>query len=141
MAHIWKSQAASHRDGTVAIEYGLIMPVLLFLTFGIMETGRFFWTYNTLTRAAEAAARCGAVNNTTLCSNIPAYAVQQAWGMGGIPAATFTVTYPTCGAQPGVQVQATYPYHLFLPWFNTAQPLGIANDITITATACYPKQF
>lgn len=144
MARTRKSQAASHRDGTVAIEYGLILPMLLLLTFGIIESGRFFWTYITLNRAADAAARYGAVCNPASepCTAIPTYAVQQAWGMSGIPAGTFTVTFPTCGgAQPGVQVVASYPYNFLMPWFNPNTTLGVANAFTITATACYPKQF
>jgi Flp pilus assembly protein TadG len=139
MARTRKSQAASHRDGTVAIEYGLILPMLLLLTFGIIESGRFFWTYITLNRAADAAARYGAVCNPSkvACTAIPAYAKQQAWGMSGIPAGTFTVTNPACG----VRVVASYPYNFFMPWFNPNTTLGVANAFTITATACYPKQF
>jgi Flp pilus assembly protein TadG len=146
MARTRKSQAASNRDGTVAIEYGLILPMLLLLTFGIIETGRFFWTYITLNRAADAAARYGAVCNSASepCTAIPTYAKQQAWGMSGIPAGTFTVTNPAnCGqaAANGVRVVASYPYNFFMPWFNPNTTLGVANAFTITATACYPKQF
>jgi len=57
MAQIRKPQEATHTDGTVAIEYALILPVMLLFTLGIMDTGRLLWTYITLTRAVEAAAR------------------------------------------------------------------------------------
>jgi Flp pilus assembly protein TadG len=143
MSHIRKSQAASHTDGTVAIEYGLILPAMLLFTLGIMDTGRLLWTYITLSRAAEAAARCGAVNNTTTCPSIPAYAVTQAWGINDVTAADFTVTYPTCGgAQPGVQVVATYTFQFITPWFpsfSASAPFG-APTMTLNATSCYPKQ-
>ncbi len=139
MAHIRRSQAASHSDGTVAIEYGLILPAMLLFTLGIMDTGRLLWTYITLSRAAEAAARCGAVNNTTTCPSIPAYAVSQAWGLNDVTAAAFTVTTPTCG----VQVVATYTFQFITPWFpsfGASAPFG-APTMTLNATACYPKQF
>ncbi len=143
MAQIRKPQEASHTDGTVAIEYGLILPAMLLFTLGIMDTGRLLWTYVTLTRATEAAARCGAVNNTTTCPSIPAYAVAQAWGLNDVTAAAFTVTTPTCGgAQPGVQVAATYTFQFIVPWFpqfGGAAPFG-APTMTLNATACYPKQ-
>ena len=91
MAQIRKPQEASHSDGTVAIEYGLILPAMLLFTLGIMDTGRLLWTYITLSRAAEAAARCGAVNTTTYpAASIPAYAVTQAWGINDVTAADFT---------------------------------------------------
>ena len=77
----------------MAIEYGLILPAMLLFTLGIMDTGRLLWTYITLSRAAEAAARCGAVNNTRRApASIPAYAVTQAWGINDVTAADFTVT-------------------------------------------------
>ena len=138
MAQIRISQAASHSDGTVAIEYGLILPAMLLFTLGIMDTGRLLWTYITLSRAAEAAARCGAVNNTTTCPSIPAYAAAQAWGINDVTAADFTATTPACG----VQVAATYTFTFITPWFpsfSASAPFG-APTMTLNATACYPKQ-
>jgi hypothetical protein len=139
MAHIRRSQAASHSDGTVAIEYGLILPVMLLFTLGIMDTGRLLWTYITLTRAAEAAARCGAVNNTATCPSIPAFAVTQAWGINDVTAANFTQSTPACG----VQVAATYTFQFITPWFpsfSASAPFS-GPTMTLNATACYPKQF
>jgi len=139
MAQIRKSQAASHSDGTVAIEYGLILPAMLLFTLGIMDTGRLLWTYITLSRAAEAAARCGAVNTTTCpAASIPAYAVTQAWGINDVTAADFVATTPACG----VQVQATYTFQFTVPWFpkfGSSAPFG-ASTMTLNATACYPIQ-
>ena len=37
MAQIRKPQEASYADGTVAIEYGLILPAMLLFTLGIMD--------------------------------------------------------------------------------------------------------
>jgi hypothetical protein len=138
MGQIRKPHEASQR-GTVAIEYGLILPAMLLFTFGIMDTGRLLWTYITLTRATEAAARCGAVNNTTTCPSIPAYAVDQAWGINDVTAANFTQSTPACG----VQVAATYTFTFITPWFSSfgsSAPFG-APTMTLNATSCYPKQF
>ena len=60
-----KLRDAFHTDGSVAIEYGLILPVLLLFTFGLIDAGRLLWTNITLTRATEVAARCGAVGAIT----------------------------------------------------------------------------
>ena len=125
-------------NGTVAIEYGLILPVMLLFTLGIMDAGRLLWTYTTLSRATEAAARCGAVNDTATCPSIPAYAVAQAWGINDVTAADFVATTPACG----VQVQATYTFQFIVPWFpqfSASAPFG-ATTMTLNATACYPIQ-
>ena len=53
------------RRGSVAVEYAFILPVLLLFVLGIMDTGRLIWTYATLNRAAEAAARCASVDTAT----------------------------------------------------------------------------
>ncbi|MGB7977207.1 MAG: TadE family protein [Roseiarcus sp.] len=126
----------------MAIEYGLILPVLLLFTLGIMDTGRLLWTNITLTRATEVAARCGAVNITTCpAANIAAYAATEAqnFGIYDAAAANFVATTPACG----VQVQATYTFQFVVPWFpqfSASAPFG-GTTMTLNATACYPKQY
>jgi Flp pilus assembly protein TadG len=133
-----KSEAGSHRDGTVAIEYALIMPAMLMFTLGIMDMGRLLWTYTTLFQATEAAARCAAVDatNCATTTQIQNYAVDQAWGLT-IAAAAFTVTNPTCG----MQVDATYSFQFVIPWFFGTAPYGTANTLPLSATACDLKQY
>jgi Flp pilus assembly protein TadG len=122
-----------HQRGNVAIEYGLVLPVMLLFILGIVDTGRLLWTYTTLQRAVEAAARCGVVN-TTLCAStalIQSKAVTEAWGVP-ITTSAVTVTTATCG----VQVSATYAFTSIIPWFAaTAAP---SSTLTLTPTACYP---
>lgn len=130
--HSRKSNSFLKRRGNVAIEYGLILPVLLVFTFGLMDTGRLLWTVATLNRAAEAAARCAAINTTNCgtAAQIQARAVAEAWGLT-ITAAAFTITKPACG----IQVDATYDFAFLTPGLGAFVPLGIQ---TLSATACYP---
>ncbi len=44
--------------GNAAVEFALIIPVLLLLIIGIYEFGRAYWIQNTLQYAAEQTARC-----------------------------------------------------------------------------------
>ena len=130
-----KSQSRSDRGGTVAIEYALILPVMLLFILGIMDVGRLLWSYTTLYRASEAAARCAAIN-TIDCGTetmIKNRAVAEAWGLTINPS-VFTVTAPSCG----VQVQATYDFTFIVPWFPwfKGAPFG---TMTLNATACYPR--
>jgi Flp pilus assembly protein TadG len=122
--------------GAVAIEYAFVLPILLLFVLGILECSRLFWTYTTLYRATEAAARCGAVD-VTLCATaaeIQAYAVTQAYGLT-INASAFTAASAACG----MQVTASFPFTLVIPWITAGTPSGSFNIITLNSTACYPQ--
>lgn len=123
---------SGHRS-SVALEYGLIAPMLLVLVLGIIDTGRLLWTYTTLYRATEAAARCGAINATTCATatQIKAYAVTEAWGLT-IDASAFTVATQSCG----LQVSASYDFSSIIPGFDLVAPIGL---ITLQTRACYPS--
>jgi Flp pilus assembly protein TadG len=120
------------RFGSAAIEYALILPAVLMVIFGLMDTGRLLWSYTTLSRAVEAAARCAAIN-TTRCgtaSQIQTFATAEAWGMT-IAASAFAVTTETCG----IKVTGSFPFEFVMPGFNVVVPSG---TITLTASSCYP---
>ncbi len=115
---------ALNKRGATALEYGIILPVLLLLLLGIMDAGRLLWVYTTLYRSAEAAARCAAVN-TTVCgtaTQIQNDAAAQAWGMTVAPG-VFSVSNPSCG----VQVTASYSFKFYAPGFGS---------ITLAPSAC-----
>lgn len=111
--------------GAIAAEFALVVPLLLVFSFGSIEFGRFMWMRNSLQTAAEAAARCSALNNPlcTTTAGTQAYAVSKAMGVS-VPASTFAVSTATCGRV----VTATYQ-------FSTITPL-VPISATITARAC-----
>lgn len=120
------------RRGNVALEYAIVLPALLLFILGIMDGGRLLFTYTTLYRAAEAAARCAAINNIECGTEV---AIQnrgreEAWGLTISPSA-FAITTPSCG----VQVKAVYTFTFITPGFGIVVPLG---SIPLNATACYP---
>jgi len=45
-------------EGSSAVEFAIIIPVLLVLILGIYEFGRLYWIQNTLQYAAEQTGRC-----------------------------------------------------------------------------------
>ncbi len=118
--------------GTVALEYALGLAALLLLTLGIIDCGRLVWIYATLHRASEAAARCAVVDQARCGSNgqIAAYAVTQAFGQAIDPAA-FTISAMPCG----MLIAGHETFVFTLPWL-VAGP----DSITLTASACYPRQ-
>jgi Flp pilus assembly protein TadG len=119
--------SGGRRNGSVAIEYGIILPVFLLLVIGLLDAGRLIWTQTTLDRAVEAAARCAAIDAVQCgtAAQVQDYAVGQAFGLT-IDASAFTVAAKTCG----VEVAVSYPFRLVIPW--------VARDaLTLHATACY----
>ena len=123
-------------SGAEAIEFGIVIPVVLMFLLGIVDVGRLLWSNATLAHAVEAASRC-AVVNTTICgttATIQAYAVTQAWSLGLAPSA-FTVNLTaTCG----YQVSGTMNFKFTIPWYYVASPFGVSDSLTLNATACYP---
>ena len=124
------ARALGDERGVTAIEYALLLPVVLVIVLGIIDAGRAVWTQATLNHAAGAAARCGAID-TVRCgttAEIQAYAVDQAGGMALQPT-IFAVTTAVCGNK----VTASLPLSLTLPWNGSS-------SITLKAEACFPMQ-
>lgn len=121
--------------GSVAIEYGIVLPIFLLLVLGLVDTGRLLWTYTTLSHAADAAARCGAIAAASCGTNaaIQSYAVTQAYGLN-VAAGNFAAAAASCG----MEVTGTVAFQFIIPWLNGATPFGQGNSINISVTACYP---
>lgn len=131
MAMLAKSEKKPNNAGTVALEYGLILPIMIGLMLGVIDISRLLWTYTSLNRAVEASARWGGINNTT--SGVAERAVQEAWGVD-VTAGDFTASVQACG----VQVTANYAFDFLIPWPTGSGGLENRNSVQLTATACYP---
>lgn len=53
----------SSGSGTAAVEFALVITPVLFLIFGIVELGRYFWTSNAIERSAIVAVRCISISS------------------------------------------------------------------------------
>ena len=113
--------------GVAAIEFAIVLPILLLFTFGMIDFGRAMWTQGTLTYAAQATARCMAIHSDR-CSDPVAYGRSQAYGLTG-PGITVTATSPdpVCGKEYTLSMHFTY----FMPLLSHFSG-------TFSATACYP---
>jgi Flp pilus assembly protein TadG len=120
--------------GSLALEYGLIVPALIMMLLGAMDVGRLMWTYTTLHRAVQASARCAAVTPSVCgtAQQVATRAANEAWGLP-VTAAIFSFQQQTCGAQ----VTATYNFSLLIPWLGAAEDAP-SNAIPLTVSACYP---
>jgi uncharacterized membrane protein len=119
------------QSGATALEYVLVLPALLLFLLGIMDMGRLVWTQATLDHAADAAARCAAIDVTDCgtAAAIQTYAAGQAYGMT-LPTSDFSVTTAACGQQ--VSVSAPFVF-VISGWVSPG-------TVTLTANACYPAQ-
>jgi Flp pilus assembly protein TadG len=114
--------------GAAAVEFAIILPILLLCLLGLIEFGRAIWTQATLDYAVQAAARCAAVDLLT-CGSVAQtqdYAISKAPGLS-LTASVFTVTTPACG----IQVAASLPFDVLVPAL-------LPYSRTLTATACFP---
>jgi len=114
--------------GAAAIEFAIILPILLLCVLGLIELGRAIWTQATLDYAVQAAARCAAVDRLTCgtAAHTQQYATTKAPGLS-LPASVFTVTTPPCGVQVAASLAFDFLVPALLPYSQT-----------LSATACFP---
>ena len=99
-------QLISHKGGASAAEFGIILPLFILFLLGIVDVGRWMWTYNHLEKATQMGARMAVVSNAasgTEAAQTGIYAPY--FGVGGltqgdlIPASAFgkiTCTSSSC---------------------------------------------
>lgn len=127
--HAEPAAAGRPRSGAAAVEFALLLPVLLMLLVGIIDVSRLLWARSILAFAVEEAARCAAVD-ANACATAPqtqAHAAAAVVGLSISPTA-FLVSEASCGAQ----VSTTYTFDPVLPWLFDPPP-------TFTVKACFPR--
>jgi Flp pilus assembly protein TadG len=115
------------QQGTTAVEFGIIAPVLIALLVGTMGLCVALFLIGSLHFAVEDGARCASVK-TTICSDAAttiAYTQSRYFGPGGV-SPTFTYAAAACGNS--VSASITYSVNVL---FNSLV-------IPISATACFP---
>jgi Flp pilus assembly protein TadG len=95
--------------GAAAVEFAILLPLLLMLVLGTIEFGRAYNAQITLTNAARDGVRVMAINNNPTAA---ATAVQSAAASvsSTIPSSAVTVSPTTCST--GTQVTVTVKYTL-----------------------------
>jgi Flp pilus assembly protein TadG len=100
--------------GAAAVEFALVMPILLLLLFGIIEFARAWNVRQTLTDAAREGARVAVVGNNMiprqLLEDSVRSIVNSAAQRAGLDANYLTVTPTGVGIGATAQVQVEYIY-------------------------------
>lgn len=110
------------KSGQGLVEFALVVPLLLFLFFGIVEFGRAWMTRNVMTGAAREAVRVAVVQTDfPTADNVARTRAGALLNAGGISGAVITVTQID-SPEPMVEVQISYVFPAifggFIPGLN-----------------------
>lgn len=95
--------------GAVAVEFAIVLPVLLLLVMGVMEFGRAFNAQITLTNAAREGVRVMAINN----ERTPARTAAKNAAVSLNPAlADSNIAFSSSSCTAGAQMTVTISYRL-----------------------------
>lgn len=123
--------------GAVAVEFALLLPLLLLLVFGIIDFGRMLNMQITLTQAAREGSRMASLGDTQ--AQITQRIDQAATSLDP---AQLTITATTCPASAGYgQVVVTFPFTFATPVGSIASMIGGAgfgSGITLTGQGEMP---
>lgn len=127
--------------GAVAIEFALLLPVLLLLLFGIIDFGRALNASITLTQAAREGARLAAVADANGVPNTRATVTARTQAAAtGLNPVTVTVTTCTPNETGDATVKASYVFKFITPVAAISSMLGssFGSSMTLTATGDMP---
>ena len=115
-----------NQRGLAAVEFAIVVPVMLFLMMATAEFGRVFYHYNTLTKAVQTGARYASrpLLKTSELTNIDAAFVQRiqnfvVYGnengggtavLDGLTATSSNVAISTSAADKTITIEAKYNY-------------------------------
>jgi Flp pilus assembly protein TadG len=113
--------------GQATVEFALILPVLLLLVMGAMETGRLFNAYLIISNGAREGARLGSVQGT---SSAIVTKVQSVTSTLNAASRTITVTGAQGAAGGTVTVTVVYRFAFITPLIGRLFP---SNPYNLTA--------
>lgn len=117
-------------DGATAVEFGMVSILFLTFIFGIVETARLVWTWNTLQYAMGQTVRYALTNTNAPGSELTDYAADTMTAMQVNPASLdVTVTTTMVSGIEVVEANGTYILDFLLPL-----PAGL-ESITLSSSA------
>ena len=124
-------------EGQAIVEFALVAPIFLLLVFGVVEFGRAWNVYQTLTDAAREGARTAVVANSPVTLDTVAYRINTNLFAAGLDtaSATKTVTGFRAGTGTPATVTISYPYQLrwlqpFMGWTTAQAAFNMNTSVT-----------
>lgn len=135
-------RAGGRRDrGAAAVEFALLLPLLLLIVFGVIDFGRALNAQITLTQAAREGARLDALGQPS--SAVTSRTINSATGLN-LTSGNVTETLvcqPNAGATDDAQVNVSYQFSFVTPVGAIAGLFGgsgFGGPITLTAQGVMP---
>jgi Flp pilus assembly protein TadG len=125
-------RCSRHERGQSLVEFAMVLPLLLVLLFGIVDFGRAFQSWISITNAAREGARVGTTGATatTICARVEATAA--------VSGATCTVTGVPGMTGDNVTVKVDYTLSLITPigpMLGLLGGQGLQSSFPLTSTA------
>ena len=134
------SDSRKARDrGTAAVEFALVLPVLLLIVFGIIDFGRALNAQITLTGAAREGVRLAALGYTDAA--VQARVVAAAPDLSGVAVTVAASCPPGAGPSADAEVNVGYSFSFITPIGAVAGLLGgsgLGAPIMLTAQGVMP---
>jgi len=126
--------ACNNRDrGANLVEMALVLPLLLLLMMGVVDVGRAFYAYISLTNATREGARYASRNGLESSSEDVLRVVQRVQGEPAVPLAPseITATVEGLGRPVGqsVVVTSTLTYPTFMGQLAGLEPLTLRSRV------------
>ena len=115
-------RAAKREEGASAVEFALVLPVLITLILGIIEFGVFFNQQISVTHAAREGARAYAIKHDKAGFNLNDVVQDAAPSVVGI---TATLDITGCPANTNVTVTASAGYTSITGWIDVVMPATV----------------
>jgi Flp pilus assembly protein TadG len=128
-------------QGALIVEFGLIVPILFLLVFGIVDFGRAYFTMNNLAAAVREGARYGAVfedpSAGTNPDSIKKAVTDFSYAFGGTPLTASNVTTAIDKTAGTLSVTAKYTFRPITPLVNL---IGL-DSIPMSQTAVFRMEY
>lgn len=113
--------AKVRQRGAAAVEFALVVPLLVLLVVGIAEFGRAYQVQTSLSGAARMAVRVMAVQNSPTAARAAAKTAAPTLNLTDTQIAVTPTTCASTGTGPpaNATVIVTYPYHFLTGMFGT----------------------
>jgi len=150
---LWRSSDRRRSRGQGLVEFALVLPLLTFLIFGVLDFGRAVYTHNTVSQAARTAGRKALVDQNRTDVRNAAIAAAPTLGLTVSNVAvcfktqdtaertcnsSFTDTCPRAQRMVGCLaiVTVTTTYRPFTPFIS-----ALFSQIPVTSTAIVPIEY
>jgi len=125
------------QKGTALIEFALVLPFMLVLTFAVVDISRAFWVKNTVHQSAREGVRYLVVHTLSDSASVRSR-VTEVLNAANLGLKTLSINGPLAG--PRYEVQVGVDFKWLFPVLFTWLGATFTNPMTIQATCVMRKE-